>query len=133
MRLSPDQSHAIVKATRAVAGEQAQVRLFGSRLDDSARGGDIDIVVELPQPVQRPSLPAAQVTASIQRALGDRKVDVLIIDPTTELQPTARLCRVTRERDCGASSKPRSVEPGVRAWGPGSGARGRGPGSGLVF
>lgn len=98
MRLSPEQIHANVKATRAVlrgqagedAGEQAQVRLFGSRLDNNARGGDIDILVELPQPVQRPSLLAAQVTAGIQRALGDRKVDVLVIDPTTELQPVHR-------------------------------------------
>ena len=90
MRLSPDQSRAIVKAARAVVGEQATVRLFGSRLGDNARGGDIDILIELARPVQRPGLLATQVTASIQRALGDRKVDVLIVDPATELQPVHR-------------------------------------------
>jgi hypothetical protein len=40
MRLSPDQTRAIVAATRAVAGECAQVKLFGPRLDDQARGGE---------------------------------------------------------------------------------------------
>ena len=102
MRLSPEQIYAIVNATRAAvrvqagdqAGDQAQVRLFGSRLDDSARGGDIDILLELAQPVPRPSLWAAPVTAQIQRALGDRKVDVLIIDPTTELQPVHRAAQL---------------------------------------
>ena len=90
MRLTPDQTHAIVTATRAVAGAQAQVKLFGSRLDDSARGGDIDLLVEVPQPVDRPAWLAARVTASVQRALGDRKVDVLVIDPRTILEPVHR-------------------------------------------
>jgi len=76
-----------VAATRAVAGERAQVKLFGSRLDDQARGGDIDLLVEVPDPVAQPSWLAACITASLQRALGDRKVDVLLVDPHTRLQP----------------------------------------------
>lgn len=90
MRLSPEQTRAIVAATRAVAGDQARVRLFGSRLDDHARGGDIDLLVEVPHPVAEPAWLAARVTASVQRALGDRKVDVLLIDPLTPLQPVHR-------------------------------------------
>ncbi len=93
MRLTPDQTRAIVTATRAVAGAQAQVKLFGSRLDDSARGGDIDLLVELPQPVERPAWLAARVTASVQRALGDRKVDVLVIDAQTILEPVHRAAK----------------------------------------
>ena len=73
-------------AARSAAGEQAQVKLFGSRLDDRARGGDLDLLVVLPHAIQRPAWLAAQVTARVQRALGDRKVDVLIIDPTTDQQ-----------------------------------------------
>jgi predicted nucleotidyltransferase len=42
MRLSDDQARAIVTATRELAGPRARVRLFGSRLRDDARGGDVD-------------------------------------------------------------------------------------------
>ena len=87
MRLTADQTRAIVAATRDLAGEDAQVRLFGSRLRDDLRGGDIDLLVECPRRVERPVWLAAQITARLQRALGDRRIDVLVIDPDTALQP----------------------------------------------
>lgn len=46
MRLSPDDIDAIKTATREAFGETAVVRLFGSRVDDTLRGGDIDLHVE---------------------------------------------------------------------------------------
>ena len=87
MRLTPDQARAIVVATRELAGPDASVRLFGSRLHDELKGGDIDLLVECPRPVERPVWLAAQITARLQRALGDRKIDVLLIDPTIPLEP----------------------------------------------
>lgn len=90
MRLSPDQARAIVAAAQELAGQRARVRLFGSRVDDALRGGDIDLLVECPRPVERPVWLAAQITARLQRALGDRKIDVLVIDPDTELEPVHR-------------------------------------------
>ena len=56
MRLSPSQIQAIVAATAELAGSDAQVRLFGSRLDDTLHGGDIDLLVECPNKVARPAL-----------------------------------------------------------------------------
>ena len=46
MRLTPDQIHAIQSTVQTVLGEGAQVSLFGSRLDDSRRGGDVDLLIE---------------------------------------------------------------------------------------
>lgn len=46
MRLSAEEVAAIKDAARAAFGESAVVRLFGSRVDDAERGGDIDLHVE---------------------------------------------------------------------------------------
>ncbi len=54
MSLSRPQIQVIVDATAELAGPDAQVRLFGSRLDDALHGGDIDLLVECPNKVARP-------------------------------------------------------------------------------
>lgn len=46
MRLAADDVAAIKEAARDAFGETAVVRLFGSRTDDTLRGGDIDLHVE---------------------------------------------------------------------------------------
>ncbi|WP_066653816.1 MULTISPECIES: nucleotidyltransferase domain-containing protein [Sphingomonas] len=46
MRLRERDIAGIRTAAREVFGDTAVVRLFGSRLDDCARGGDIDLHVE---------------------------------------------------------------------------------------
>lgn len=64
-------------------------------MDDRARGGDIDLLVECARPVDRPVWLAAQITARVQRALGDRKIDVLLIDPDTPLDAVHRAAQST--------------------------------------
>jgi uncharacterized protein len=46
VRLPPDYVAAIKEAAREAFGEGAVVRLFGSRVRDDLRGGDIDLHVE---------------------------------------------------------------------------------------
>ena len=46
MRLTPHEVAAIKAAAREAFGDNAVVRLFGSRVDDSLRNGDIDLHVE---------------------------------------------------------------------------------------
>lgn len=46
MRISPDQLDTITRCIRHWLGDEAQVWLFGSRLDDAKRGGDVDLYVE---------------------------------------------------------------------------------------
>ncbi|HEX5336981.1 MAG TPA: hypothetical protein VFW53_00935, partial [Gallionella sp.] len=55
MRLNPDQIAAIKQETEHFFGARAQVWLFGSRVDDSLRGGDVDLYVrpEVADPMQR--------------------------------------------------------------------------------
>jgi uncharacterized protein len=47
MRLTPDYVNAIKTAATEVFGVSAVVRLFGSRVDDRLRGGDIDLHIEV--------------------------------------------------------------------------------------
>jgi predicted nucleotidyltransferase len=81
MRLTNNQIQAIRQLVRQMAGERVRVRVFGSRLDDAARGGDIDLMLEMDEPVESPALFAAQITTQISRAMQGRKVDVLLSAP----------------------------------------------------
>ncbi|MGI4878588.1 MAG: hypothetical protein ACRYG4_13995 [Janthinobacterium lividum] len=51
MRLTDHEVAAIKAAARLTFGPDAVVRLFGSQVDDARRGGDIDLHIETPQPV----------------------------------------------------------------------------------
>ena len=81
MRLTDHQAQVIRQLALQVAGNRARVRIFGSRLDDTARGGDFDLMLELPDPVANPALLAAQFSAKVTRLMHGRKVDVLLTAP----------------------------------------------------
>ena len=81
MRLTDYQIQTIRRLARQVAGSQARVRVFGSRIDDGAHGGDIDLMLELSEPLENPALIAAQMSALVSRAMHGRKVDVLLCAP----------------------------------------------------
>lgn len=81
VRLSPEQLAMIPAIVADLAGPEASVRLFGSRLDDTARGGDVDLLVELPHPVEAPAPLAARIAGRISRAMEGRKVDVVLLAP----------------------------------------------------
>ena len=72
-------SHArrIVHEARAVFGPQVQVRLFGSRVDDRTRGGDIDLLVTVTQPIAHPALLASRLGARLQAAMSEQRIDVV--------------------------------------------------------
>jgi predicted nucleotidyltransferase len=79
MRLSPEHQATIRETLKRHFGPTSLIRLFGSRADDRAKGGDIDIYIE-------PDLESAQeivearldALAELHRALGDRKIDLVI-------------------------------------------------------
>ncbi|OIR06754.1 hypothetical protein GALL_110020 [mine drainage metagenome] len=81
MRLTDDQTQAIRQLAHQVAGSQSRVRVFGSRLDDAAHGGDLDLMLEVQDPVENPALMAAQMAARVSRVMHGRKVDVLLCAP----------------------------------------------------
>ena len=91
MRLTDYQTQAIRQLAIRVAGNRSRVHVFGSRLDDSAHGGDIDLLLELPESVNNPALMAAQMSAMVSRVMQGRKVDVLVSAPNLKRLPIHEL------------------------------------------
>jgi len=87
MRLTPPQTDLIRSTTREIVGAEARVRPFGSRLDDAARGGDIDLLVASDTPVAEPERKRLQLVVRLQIRLGDQPIDSLINTPQTERGP----------------------------------------------
>ena len=81
MRLSPEQITNIRLLTRQLAGTSARVWLFGSRVRDNARGGDIDRMLEMDRPVAEPAQLSSTLAARVSRTIFARKVDMLIKAP----------------------------------------------------
>ncbi len=81
MRLTDHQIAAIRILAYQLAGTQSRVRVFGSRIDDTQQGGDLDLMLELPEAVDNPAFLAAQLAAKVSRLMNGRKVDVLLSAP----------------------------------------------------
>lgn len=80
MRLNDFERRAIEVASCEVLPPGTRVALFGSRTDDTRRGGDIDLLLEPPD-----ALPPAEVielrtrlAARLYRTLGERRIDIVV-------------------------------------------------------
>ena len=92
MRLSADQARVILSCVRQQFGADAQVKLFGSRLDDSLRGGDVDLLVET---AAAPTLhQRALATMALEQALS-LPVDIVAVQRGT-LATRSRALRAVR-------------------------------------
>ena len=80
MRLSAAERRAVENASREMLPTGTRVLLFGSRLDDSRRGGDIDLLVELPDPLSADDTVERRTrfTARLYRLLEERRIDVVM-------------------------------------------------------
>jgi predicted nucleotidyltransferase len=79
MRIT-DQQRSIIRSTVAETfGAGASVWLFGSRVDDTARGGDIDLYIE-PVSGNAEELVDAKLRflVTMHKVLGEQKIDVVI-------------------------------------------------------
>ena len=114
MRLTPDEASAISAAARDVFGPAAVVRLYGSRADDAKRGGDIDLLIEVPEGRARFEDECA-FTRALEDRIGERRVDVLLVSPGRALQPIERIAY--RDGVVLESAAPPAERPGrVYGW-----------------
>jgi len=87
MRLDAKTQNIIKTEVANLLGAGSIVRLFGSRVDDNQRGGDIDLLIESPAPFENKVQTECRLAARLYIRLGGRKVDVLIKDSLTPLKP----------------------------------------------
>ena len=73
MRLTQGEIDTIVRIAREIYGWGVEVFLFGSRTDDSKRGGDIDLLVR--STGEKKGI--LRMVTKLKLALGDRKIDVI--------------------------------------------------------
>ena len=85
MRLTePEQQ--VIRQTIAAADPQAVIYLFGSRADDVARGGDIDLLV-LSSRIDL--MVKLDILAELHRRLGEQRIDLVVYPALSE--PFARI------------------------------------------
>lgn len=99
MRLSEQQIDVIKTGAVEVFGEAAEVLVFGSRVDDSKRGGDIDLYIELPEMTEKDKLSLeSKFWVFLQRTLGEQQIDVITHVQGTPLRPIDQQARATGVR-----------------------------------
>ena len=80
MRLTPAQEQLIKSTVDRVLCTESRVWLFGSRVNDDLRGGDIDLLVETEAAFPNRAKILCRLYGALIFALGDRKLDVLLKD-----------------------------------------------------
>ena len=77
MRLTEHQKTSIIENAKPIFGENSKVYLFGSRVDDSKRGADIDLFIECSE-VYNEFKNIIRFKSALQRKIGAQKIDVVV-------------------------------------------------------
>ncbi len=92
MRISQSQAEQIIKIIRAQCADATQIRLFGSRVDDARRGGDLDLYFETQHPL--PLLARAELMRILEEAT-QLPVDLIIHTRDQPRKPIAAIAQAT--------------------------------------
>ncbi|MDF9392791.1 nucleotidyltransferase domain-containing protein [Methylococcus capsulatus] len=95
MRLTPVQIQTTKTTVNRVLGVPNRIWLFGSRADDSQRGGDIDLLIETDAVLPNRAEALCRLHGALIMALGDRKLDIVLKDARTEEAPIFEIARRT--------------------------------------
>lgn len=79
MRLTDQELHIVTSSFTQYFGERDQLWLFGSRVDNSKRGGDIDLYIETEETNSNAAYEKKmQFSVDLQLKLGLQKIDVAL-------------------------------------------------------
>jgi predicted nucleotidyltransferase len=92
MRLRDWEVEAIRNTALEVFGPVASVRLFGSRLDDDKRGGDIDLYLDADRHGDDQNL-RNRFSRLLQQRLGERAIDIVYARPSASARSIDQVAR----------------------------------------
>lgn len=78
MRLNEKQLTAIKELFKEHFLENDHIWLFGSRVDDTKRGGDIDLYIETEYDADTAYEKKSKLWSGLQRKIGEQKIDIVI-------------------------------------------------------
>ncbi|MBL6986258.1 MAG: nucleotidyltransferase domain-containing protein [Methylobacter sp.] len=76
MRLTTFEVNAIKEAAQEVFGSTVEVFLFGSRVDDEKKGGDIDLYIKAQ--MGNDLTQKIKFLLSLEQKIGEQKIDVIL-------------------------------------------------------
>jgi len=77
MRLSYSDISAIVNSVHKICGYNSKVYLFGSRIEDNKKGGDIDLYIE-PENMNNESQLKNNLLVELENNIGEQKIDIVL-------------------------------------------------------
>ena len=77
MRLSSIEIKKIIDVAKEAYGSSVKVFLFGSRTDDSKRGGDIELLIRTETQEKLGFMGRVLMRAKLKMVLGDQKIDIV--------------------------------------------------------
>jgi len=78
MRLTSKEQKMILHIANRFFGSKTQVILFGSRVNDHIRGGDIDLLILPNKPLDNTYEKKLAFSAALKNEIGDQKIDVIL-------------------------------------------------------
>jgi predicted nucleotidyltransferase len=96
MRLSDSEINIIKSVACEVWGAKTMIFLFGSRTDDSKKGGDIDLFVDLvaEKEPKKIMLQKAEFLGKLDILLGEQKIDLLVRTPYNYHLPIIKTAQI---------------------------------------
>ena len=79
MRITDPERQAILRTAKEIYGDNARVTLFGSRVDDRLKGGDIDLYVETEGPATLKD--KLKFLVELENKIGEQKIDLVVRTP----------------------------------------------------
>ena len=86
MRLTDTQRTTIREEVQRHFGEGARVLLFGSRVRDEVRGGDIDLYLETEGTAEETLARELKLYAVLQQRLGEQRIDIVVHRQNTPMR-----------------------------------------------
>lgn len=96
MRLSEKEQQIIKSALLKHFGQDSRIYLFGSRTDDSKRGGDIDLYIETSMKEFNDSEKAkSRARWEIMEQIGEQKIDLIVHLGGRDYKPIEKIAKET--------------------------------------